>query len=161
MKRIVLLLAVLFSFLVCENAAAQLNITAAVENKPEKLLVGQVSYSYLCKTGTGNYEYWANTDNQFDRHYTTLYLGNTPQSAIQTLNDLLSLMDKEVAGVNVQQADGDVILTYAKILGVKTLWIKQSGQGGRSWINYPLVEKFIKYFKEHFPEAEGETEAEE
>ena len=156
MKKIVLLLSVMFSLLVSENASAQLNVTAAVEKKPEKLLVGQISYSYLYKTGTGNYEYWARTDNQFDRHYTTLSLGNTPQSAVQTLNDLLSLMDNEIAGVNVQQEDGNVILTYAKQLGVKMLWINQDGQGGKSWISYPMVEKFIKYFEEHFPEELSE-----
>lgn len=158
MKKVLFLLTFLFSFLICEKAAAQLNITAAVEKKPERLLVGQVSYSYLYKTGTGSYEYWARTDNQFDKNYTTLFLGDTPQSAIQTLNDLLSLMDKEIAGVKVEQIGGDVILTYQKVLGYRTLWIKQTGQGGKSWINYPLVEKFIKYFKENFPETEDEIE---
>ena len=29
--------------------------------------------------------------------------------------------------------------------------MKQVGQGGKSWISYPIVEKFIKYFKENFP----------
>ncbi len=129
-------------------ANAQLNITAAVENKPEKLLVGQISYSYLYLTGTGNYEYWAKTDNQFDTHYTTLFLGNSPETAIKTLNDLKALMENEVAGVNVQQEDGDVILTYHKQLGVRMLWIKQSGQGGKSWISLPIVEKFIQFLEE-------------
>lgn len=144
-------MSVLLSFVFCEKSFAQLNITAVIEEKPEKLLVGQVSYSWLYKTGTGNYEYWARTDNQFDKHCTSLFLGNTPQTAVQTLKDLLSLMDNNVAIVNVQQVDGDISLQYASQLGVKMLWMKQDGQGGKSWISYPIVEKFIKYFKENFP----------
>lgn len=151
MKKIVFLLSVLFSFIFCDKASAQLNITAAIEEKPEKLLVGQVSYSWLYKTGTGDYEYWARTDNQFDTHYTTLFLGDTPQTAVQTLKDLLSLMDNKVAIVNVQQTDGDITLQYANQLGAKMLWMKQTGHGGRSWISYAIVEKFIKYFNENFP----------
>ena len=148
MKKIYLLGTLFVSVLLCQNAHAQLNITAAVENKPEKLLVCQISYSYLYKTGTGDYEYWARTDNQFDTHYTTLFLGNSFDTAIQTLNDLASLMKNEIAGVNVQQEDGDVILTFVKQLGVRMLWIKQEGQGGKSWISLPMVEKMIKYFEE-------------
>ena len=151
MRKVVFLMSVLLSFIFCEKAFAQLNVTAAIEEKPEKLLVGQVSYSWLYKTGTGDYEYWARTDNQFDKHYTSLFLGNTPQTAVQTLNDLLSLMNRKVAIVNVQQLDGDITLKYANQLGVKMLWMKQVGQGGKSWISYPIVEKFIKYFKENFP----------
>lgn len=151
MRKVVFLMSVLLSFIFCEKAFAQLIVTAAIEEKPEKLLVGQVSYSWLYKTGTGDYEYWARTDNQFDKHYTSLFLGNTPQTAVQTLNDLLSLMNKKVAIVNVQQLDGDITLKYANQLGVKMLWMKQVGQGGKSWISYPIVEKFIKYFKENFP----------
>ena len=60
-------------------------------------------------------------------------------------------MNKKVAIVNVQQLDGDITLKYANQLGVKMLWMKQVGQGGKSWISYPIVEKFIKYFKENFP----------
>ena len=158
MKKIYLLGTLLLSVLLCQTAHAQLNITAAVENKPEKLLVCQVSYSFLYKTGTGNYEYWARTDNQFDTHYTTLYLGNSFDSAIQTLSDLASLMKKEVAGVNVQQEDGNVILTFAKQLGVRMLWIKQDGQGGKSWISLPIVEKMIKYFEEQKKLEQSENE---
>ena len=51
-------MSVLLSFVFCEKSFAQLNITAVIEEKPERLLVGQVSYSWLYKTGTGNYEYW-------------------------------------------------------------------------------------------------------
>ena len=142
----------MFSCILSQKANAQLNITAAVEQKPEKLLIGQISYSWLYKTGLGNYEYWARTDNQFDKNYTTLFLGNTPESAILTLKDLKLLMAKEVAGVLVQQEGGDVILTYQKQFGIKTLWIKQDGQAGRSWISLPLVEKFIAFF-----EGDGKT----
>ena len=148
MKKTVFVVSLILSLFVCVKANAQLNVTAAVESKPEKLLVGQVSYSYLYKTGLGNYEYWAKTDNQFDRHYTTLFLGKTPETAIKTLNDLKSLMENEVAAVNVEQESGDVVLTFHKQLGARMLWIKQEGQGGRSWISLALVEKFIKYFED-------------
>lgn len=162
MKRTALILTMLLPLFFCDKANAQLNVTAAVKDKPERLMVGQVSYSYLYKTGLGRYEYWARTDNRFDQNYTTLFLGDTPKSAVQTLNDLKSLMENEVAGVSVQQEDGDVILTYAKQFGVKMLWIKQSGQGGRSWISLPLVEKFIAYFVREFgDEVEGSKEDQE
>ena len=152
MKKCIFLMLILFPFVFCGEVSAQLNITAVVEEKPKKLLTGQVTYSWLYKTGTGNYEYWANTDNRFDTHYTRLFLGNTPRTAVQTLKDLLSLMDKKVALVSVQQADADLTLKYASQLGSKMLWIKQDGQGGKSWISYSIVEKFIEYFKEEFPE---------
>lgn len=161
MKRILLsFVAVLSLFVLCEETKAQLNITAAIEKQPERLLVGQMSYSWLYKTGTGNYEYWANTDNDFDTHYTTLFLGNDYETAILTLKDLKSLMEKEVAAVNVKQESGDVVLTYAKQLGIKMLWIKQTGQGGKSWISLPMVEKFIKYFEEK-QEEEGKKKEDE
>lgn len=147
MKKKAIILALLSFCLISQKANAQLNVTAAVEQKPERLLVGQISYSYLYKSSMGDYEYWARTDNQFDRNYTTLFLGNTPESAVLTLKDLKALMEKEVAGVLVQQEDGNVILTYQKQLGMKMLWIKQDGQAGRSWISLPLVEKFISYFE--------------
>lgn len=147
MKRIAIVLAILCSCIICHNAHAQLNITAAVEQKPERLLTGHIAYSYLYKTSSGNYEYWANTDNQFDTNYTTLFLGDSPESAILTLKDLKSLMEKEVAGVSVQQEGGNVFLVYQKQLGTKMLWIKQDGRAGKSWISLQLVEKFISYFE--------------
>ena len=130
----------------CGNLHAQLNITQTVEVKPERILTMQATYSYLYKLGDGSYEYWARTDNSFDTSYTTLYLGNSTESVLKTLNDLKYLMDNEVAAVNVQQVDGDVVLTFAKQLGAKMLWIKQSGQGGRSWISMAMVKKLIEYF---------------
>lgn len=151
---------ILLSFVFCLSVSAQLNIVEAIETKPEKILVGQVSYSWLYKTGTGEYEYWARTNNQFDKYYTRLFLGNTPQTAIQTLKDLLSLMDNKIAIVKVQQESGDITLSYGSQLGVKMLWIKQSGQGGKSWISYPIVEKFIDFFKEKIIEEEKKFEQE-
>lgn len=146
MKRIALLLTIV-NCLLCNSIYAQLNITAAVDQAPERIMNGQLSYSWLYKTGSGNYEYWARTDNQFDQHYTTLFLGNTPEAALLTLNDLKSLMEKEVAGVAVQQEGGDVVLSFHRQLGARMLWIHQTGQAGKSWISLQIVEKFIKYFE--------------
>ncbi|MBQ6283598.1 MAG: hypothetical protein IJK70_02250 [Bacteroidales bacterium] len=152
----------LVTTLFCWEANAQLNITAAVEKKPERLLVGQVSYSYLYKTSEGFYEYWANTDNQFDEHTCHLFLGNSPETAIQTLKDLRSLMEKEVPGVTVQQKDGNIVLVFKKQLGVRMLWIKQDGLAGKSWISLPMVDKFIKYFDNlSAKENDGEDNKEE
>ena len=143
MKKSIFIVAILLG--ICGIAKAQLNVSSVTEKGPERLLVGQVSYSYLYKVGN-SYEYWANTDNRYDETYTTLYLGDTVESAISTLNDLKSLMENEVAAVTVQQPDGKLIITYQKILGVRQLWLKQEGNAGRSWISLKLVNKFIDYF---------------
>lgn len=148
MRKIALICTLFFSTLFGVNTYAQLNITGAVEKKPEKIMTMQMTYSYLYKLGDGSYEYWAKTDNRFDRNYTSLFLGVSPETVIKTLNDLKYLMDNEVALVNVQQDDGDVTLTYASQLGAKMLWIKQAGQGGRSWISLQMVEKLLEYFGE-------------
>ena len=89
MKRILLLISLLaFAVSFSDKAYAQLNITQAVETKPEKIMTMQLSYSYLYRLGNGDYEYWARTDNRFDKNYTTLFLGNSPESVLKTLNDL-------------------------------------------------------------------------
>ena len=160
MKKVLFFL-FLVTTLSCLKANAQLNITAAVEKKPERLLVGQVAYSYLYKTSEGNYEYWANTDNQFDERTCHLFLGNTPETAIQTLKDLRSLMEKEVAGVTVQQEDGNVVLVFQKQLGVRMLWIKHDGLAGKSWISLPMVDRFIKYFENLDDKKDDSKENEE
>ena len=147
MKKLALICALIISAVFGVNSYAQLNITGAVEKKPEKIMTMQMTYSYLYKLGDGSYEYWAKTDNKFDRNYTSLYLGDSPETVIKTLNDLKYIMDNEVAFVSVQQDDGDVSLTFAKQLGAKMLWIKQVGQGGRSWISLQMVENLIEYFE--------------
>lgn len=147
MKRI-LFLCFLASFF-CFNAKAQLNITAAIEEyqKPERLLVCQVSYSFLYKTQKG-FEFWAKTDNQFDKHYTTLFLGNTYETAMQTLKDLNNLIEKRIHAVEVQQEDGNITLTFFRQLGMGMLWIRQVGQGGKSWISESQIIRMIRYFEQ-------------
>ena len=147
MKRLSYICVLILSAFFSVNSYAQLNITGAVEKKPEKIMTMQMTYSYLYKLGDGSYEYWAKTDNKFDRNYTSLYLGDSPETVIKTLNDLKYIMDNEVAFVSVQQDDGDVSLTFAKQLGAKMLWIKQVGQGGRSWISLQMVDNLLEYFE--------------
>ena len=162
MKRILLLISLLaLAVSFSDKAYAQLNITQAVETKPEKIMTMQLSYSYLYRLGNGDYEYWARTDNRFDKNYTTLFLGNSPETVLKTLNDLKYLMENEVAAVNVQQEDGDIVLTFAKQLGARMLWMKQVGQGGRSWISLQMVDKLIDHFTSLLPKEdtpEGITE---
>jgi len=160
MKRICLICVFALTAFFCVNSYAQLNITAAVEKKPEKIMTMQMTYSYLYKLGDGSYEYWARTDNRFDRNYTTLFLGIDAETSIKTLTDLKYLMENEVAGVKVQQEDGDLYLTFAKQLGARMLWIKQDGQGGRSWISLQMVNDLIKYFEEQL-EQESQARGEE
>ena len=135
-------LSVLFSG---PNVFAQLNITGIVEEKaPERLLTCQVTYSWLYSVN-GNYEYWALTDNQFDSSLTRVFLGDSPETATATLNDIIQLMEKEVTGVEVQQLSGNLFLTFVKQLGNPMLWIKQDGNAGRSLISIPICKRIIKY----------------
>lgn len=135
------------SLLICGSAFAQLNIKSVTEKGLERIMVAHATYSWLYRLPDGNYAYMANTDNRFDHTFCTLLLGDSPESAIQTLNDLKTLMEEEIASVTVEQSLGDVTLTFRKQLGVRQLWIKQEGLAGRSWISLAIVEKFIKYFE--------------
>lgn len=146
MKKIVISLIMVIS--VMFNANAQLNISGVIEKEPEKLLTLQMSYSWLYNT-SGGYEIWFRTDNKFDRYYTSLTLGEDVDSVLQTLKDLNTIMEKEVAIVTVKQSDGDLTLTYRCELGVKQIWIKQKGNAGQSWITKKQVERLIEYFSKN------------
>ena len=129
------------------SAYAQLNVSSVVEKKPETVLTLYPAYSWLYKTSCG-YKFCAVTDNRFDECLTTVYLGETPEQAIQTLSDLKGLMDNKIALVTAKQPSGDLSIRYAAQLGAKMLWIKQEGNAGKSWISYNQVERLLKYFNQ-------------
>lgn len=155
-KFIIFLLAFIISSMFAPYSKAQLNITASVEKKPEKVMTMVLAYSYVYQLGNGAYEFWAKTDNQFDNGFTTLFLGDSPETVLQTLKDLRYLMDNEIAAVNVQQERGDIVITYANQLGEKILWLNQDGKAGRSWISKQQVNKLITYFSGLLPKSEDQ-----
>ena len=137
---------VAFLFALTTMAVAQLNVTSSVETKPEKIKVLQFSYSWLYKTSDG-YQIRANTDNQFDNHYNTIQLGETPEQCVQTLTDLYNLIENQVAAVEVQQDDDKLVITTRNQLGVKQAWFRIVGlNAGKSWVTKNQVSSLIDYF---------------
>ena len=128
------------------SAYAQLNVSSVIEKEPEKIMTLHATYSWLVKTSDG-YVFQANTDNRFDKHYSHIFLGETPEGAIQTLTDLKSIMDNKVASVTAEQSTGKFTLQYANQLGTKMIWIKNSVNAGKSWISYQQVNKLLEYFQ--------------
>lgn len=146
MKRFIL--TAVAALLVSVSASAQLAIKASVQNAPEKLLTLQMTYSWLYHSDISGYEIRLRTDNQFDRSGTTVEIGDTPESALQTLRDMKVLLANETAGVSVAQTHHeDITLLYVNQLGSKMFWIKQDGNGGKSWLSEKQIDRLVEYFE--------------
>ena len=143
MKKIFVFICLVF---ITISANAQLNVNATIKEEPQKVMTLQFMYSWLYKTDNG-YSIWMVTDNKFDRRYNTIFLGETIENTMATLQDLKTIMEKEISFVEVKQYDGDLALYYVSQLGVKQLWVKQVGNAGKSWVTLGQIEKIIKYFE--------------
>lgn len=132
--------------LVAISANAQLNVKSVTKEKPTQIMSLQMAYSALYKFEDG-YVIAMNTNNKFDKHQTLILLGDSLESALQTSKDLKEIIDTETALVEVSQGDYDLTLTYQNNLGVKQLYVKQSGNAGFSWLTLKQIEKIIAYFE--------------
>ena len=149
---------VAFLFALTSMAIAQLNVISYVETKPEKIKVIQPQYSWLYKTSNG-YQIWANSDNHIDRHYNAIQLGETPEQCLQTLTDLYSIIENQVATLEVQQNDDKLFITTDSQLGVKRAWFRAVGvNAGRSWVSKNQVLSLIDYFNSMISEETLKTE---
>ena len=128
------------------SAHAQLNIKTMVKSEPKKIETIQPAYSWLYETENGK-ELWLDTSNKYDRGYTHIFLGDTNEGCIQTITDLLSLIENEIAGTEVEQNGKTLVLMYKSNLGVKQLYVKQSGNAGYSWITENQLRKLLDFFK--------------
>lgn len=132
--------------LVAISANAQLNVKSVTKEKPKQIMSLQMAYSALYKFEDG-YVIAMNTNNKFDKHQTLILLGDSLESALQTSKDLKEIIDTETALVEVSQGGYDLTLTYQNNLGVKQLYVKQSGNAGFSWLTLKQIEKIIAYFE--------------
>lgn len=132
--------------LVAISANAQLNVKSVTKEKPKQIMSLQMAYSALYKFEDG-YVIAMNTNNKFDKHQTLILLGDSLESALQTSKDLKEIIDTETALVEVSQGGYDLTLSYQNNLGVKQLYVKQSGNAGFSWLTLKQIEKIIAYFE--------------
>lgn len=145
-KQIITTLFVTFFFF-STTVNAQLNVTSQLNEKPERLMVIRMSYSWLYKTSEG-YAIYIRTSNQFDEYYMSINLGTDVKGITATCNDLISLIKNNVAAVTVEQGNGNLRITTHKIVGKTYLNIEQDGLAGESNITEQEINKVIEYFKD-------------
>lgn len=144
MKKILLALAcVLFGV----TAQAQLNVTSTLE-KGEITEVCTIRSTYsrlMCHNGS--YYIAGRTDNRFDDPFIFI-LGEDAESSIQTLKDMLGIIESKTEIVNVQQGAKKYTISLLKMVGRYYLGLKQEGLAGDFNITIKELEKCIKKIKE-------------
>lgn len=144
MKKIFLLIALA---LIGIQAQAQLNVSSTVE-KGEITEVCTIRSMYsrlMCHNGS--YYIAGRTDNQFDDPF-IFTLGQDAESSIQTLKDMLSIIENKTEIVNVEQGSKRYTISLLKMVGRYYLGIKQEGLAGDFNITIKEMEKCIKKIKE-------------
>lgn len=123
MKKIFLLIALA---LIGIQAQAQLNVSSTVE-KGEITEVCTIRSMYsrlMCHNKS--YYIAGRTDNQFDDPF-IFTLGQDAESSIQTLKDMLSIIENKTEIVNVEQGSKKYTIFLLKMVGRYYLSIKQEG----------------------------------
>lgn len=128
------------------SANAQLNVTSTVE-KGEIVDVCTIrsTYSYL-KCHNGSYYIAGRTDNRFDEPF-IFTLGEDAESSIQTLKDMLGIIDNKTEIVNVQQGSKKYTISLLKMVGRYYLGIKEEGLAGDFNITIKELNKCIEQIK--------------
>lgn len=144
MKKIFLLIALA---LIGIQAQAQLNVTSTVE-KGEITEVCTIRSMYsrlMCHNKS--YYIAGRTDNRFDDPF-IFTLGQDAESSIQTLKDMLSIIENKTEIVNVEQGSKKYTISLLKMVGRYYLGIKEEGLAGDFNITIKELEKCIKKIKE-------------
>lgn len=129
------------------TAQAQLNVSSTVE-KGEITEVCTIRSMYsrlMCHNKS--YYIAGRTDNRFDDPF-IFTLGPDAESSIQTLKDMLSIIENRTEIVNVQQGSRKYTIFLLKMVGRYYLSIKEEGLAGDFNITIKEMEKCIKKIKE-------------
>lgn len=144
MKKIILLIALA---LIGIQAQAQLNVTSTVEKgEITEVCTIRSMYSRLM-VHNKSYYIAGRTDNRFDDPF-IFTLGQDAESSIQTLKDMLSIIENKTELVNVQQGNKKYTISLLKMVGRYYLGIKEEGLAGDFNITIKELEKCIKKIKE-------------
>lgn len=78
----------------------------------------------------------------------SIYLGNTEDSVIESLNQLAELVNNQVHETQVSQNDGDIVLTNnTSKMYPKGLWVTQDGIEGYNILPLNAIKKALQYFE--------------
>ena len=125
---------------------AQLNVTSQIEKPSEEVGTIRMMSIYLKYSDGLGYFLTIDTDNRFDGAM-IFCLGNNAESAIATVNDMISLIDKHIASTEVKQ--GSSIFTLSNYKFAKNyLYFQQKGYAGDNAMSKKELEKIIKKIKE-------------
>lgn len=129
---------------------AQLNIEGEYDGSQDKKQCLTVGYQWIGYNPSTGFSIISMTDNRFDK-YGEFWLGSDKQSAILTINQLITLLSEKEKGyaVTVSDARGKKhTLSITKSFGVKSLWIKSDGCAGRYWISETQLQKCVDFINE-------------
>ena len=129
---------------------AQLNIESEYDGSQDKKQCLTVGYQWIGYNPSTGFSIISMTDNRFDK-YGEFWLGSDKQSAILTINQLITLLSEKEKGyvVTVSDARGKKhTLSITKSFGVKNLWIKSDGCAGRYWISETQLQKCVDFINE-------------
>lgn len=129
---------------------AQINVESSYKSDSKQVMIINPTYSWVYQLSINDsvtdYVIWLRTSNQFDS-YTDLTLGNTPDMAIESIKNLLTLIENESNTEYYDKFGDKTNLIYRCEFGVKTLYIYQQHQVGFSWISKKQLERVLKYFE--------------
>jgi tryptophan synthase alpha subunit len=147
MKKILFILS--FILLGVTSGYSQLNVTHQTEKESEEIGTIRMMSIYLKHSESLGYFFTMTTDNRFDGVMLFL-LGEDAESAIETVNDMISLIDNHIASTEVKQGNTTTTLSNReKGMGKNYLYLRQQGYAGTNAISKKELEKIIKKIKEH------------
>lgn len=143
MKKLFLIVA---CALVAVTANAQLNVTSTLEQgEIVDVCTIRSTYSWL-KCHNGKYYIGGRTDNRYDEPFIFI-LGDNAENSIQTLKDMLSIIESKTEIVNVQQSGKKYTISLLKMIGKYYLGIKEEGLAGDFNITPKELNKCIEQIK--------------
>lgn len=125
------------------DMSAQLNVINQQKTSFEEVTEIRLFYSWLnYKKGYGYY-ILSETSNPYDECM-VFRLGTTPQAALKTLQDMVSLLDKNIALTKIKQFG----VTYVLAVDNDWLYIIESGNSEYSWFTRDELELCIGKLRE-------------
>ncbi len=120
---------------------AQLNVVGEF-NDNKKICTIRTSYSYLYQTKDG-YEFVSKTTNRYDNRF-YLFLGEDIESAIQTSQDLIDLLDnEEFENAIITNKDENCTIGKVKMLGQPYYLLTDSKHAGSCNLTKGELKKII------------------
>lgn len=133
MKRFITILAALLAFGLA--ASAQLNVTHKGE-KTEKIATARMGYVRLYQSGEKFYMTLP-SNNRFEKSE-IFWLGESIDSAVQTLDDIVGLYDTLEDSMTVTDATGEEVIIIKDGANLNFFW---KVQAGNRWLSKPEAKK--------------------